>query len=141
MHQIQLKDAMYYNKDYYPYDLDVKDSGWGCAWRCIQMMLSRGAPDFQSLFEGYGGRETLLKIYKEMYGEDCHAYKTLKETKFAPHDLQNGWAEPFIGHLILYPMGRKSRLILVNGYPPSANAPNSVFSQLVNYHAFRNLLK
>lgn len=45
--QVNKIDAVYCNKDYYPYDLDVKDSGWGCAWRCIQMMLSRGAPHFR----------------------------------------------------------------------------------------------
>lgn len=82
----------------------------------------------------------MIKIFISIYGEDSSALPKLEQAKFAPHDLASGWAEPFIGHLILYPMGKKSNLLLVNGYPESANAPNCVFYQVVNFLAFKQLL-
>lgn len=40
-------------KVYYPYNNEVVDSGWGCAWRAIQTALSPAKNSFEELFSHY----------------------------------------------------------------------------------------
>ena len=122
---------------YYGYNTEsVLDYGWGCAWRCIQMVLhthlsilssTASMPTFAQLFEEFGAKEKLMTLYKSLKPSEKDS-KYLEEKKFAPHDLELGWAEPFIGQLVLFRYGRCCELLLVNGYPDFANAPSQVFS-------------
>lgn len=60
---------------YIPYNCNkVDDYGWGCAWRCIQMLLSARSenkkmeqvPSFEYLFRNFGNKQVLLELYKKM---------------------------------------------------------------------------
>lgn len=63
----------------------------------------------------------------------------LAASKFAPHSQSSGWAEPFIGQLILSYYGIESTLLLVNGYP-MANSPKDVFDKTVTFTEFIELV-
>ena len=121
---------------YYGYNVEsIIDYGWGCAWRCIQMMLYHHLVDtnktslmlsFKDLFNQFGSKAVLVDIYKKMNNlETAPAF--LEEKKFAPHDLSSGWAEPFIGQLVLSSFGKQCQLALINGYPVEANAHVDAF--------------
>lgn len=62
-----LADCRYASsKCFYPYNLDINDAGWGCAWRCIQMLLTQHNIAFQELFDSFGDRSTLLSLYSKL---------------------------------------------------------------------------
>lgn len=136
--------------NYYGYNVeDINDYGWGCAWRCIQMCLNNylisikqeeRMLNFEKLFNEFGSKEKLLMIYKNMTKSE-EIVKLLNSAKFSPHELENGWAEPFIGQLVLFHFGVKRSLRLINGYPKNANAPISVFNpEKLKFEQFLNLL-
>lgn len=114
---------------YIPYNSDeVLDAHWGCAWRSIQMVISQKAevPSFRWIFSFFGQRVVLEDIYKAI-NNLTEVPNYLRGREYAPQDLKNGWAEPFIGYLIVNFLGYSSDLQLVNAYPPGANAPKEVF--------------
>jgi len=125
---------------YVPYQNDeVEDRGWGCAWRTIQMIISTLMPGelikFRWLFSFFGKRTILEDIYLNMHQlTDVPQYLT--KAKYAPFELDSGWAEPFIGHLVFYYLGWRTELLLVNGYPASANAPKEVFKTSIDFTQF-----
>lgn len=57
----------------------------------------------------------------------------LKNSEFAPHELGNGWAEPFIGNLIFYYLGIETGLKTINDYPKKSNAPSEVFEENLDF--------
>ncbi|CAK83018.1 unnamed protein product (macronuclear) [Paramecium tetraurelia] len=132
------------NMRYTPYFSDqINDAGWGCAWRSIQMMLSSQyniTPEFRWLFSFFGSKAILEKIYMHMNQVD-QIPQYLSNSQYSPHDLDNGWAEPYIGHLILYYMGFQSKLFLINGYPPHSNAPKEVFAETFSFPQFKLFLQ
>jgi hypothetical protein len=110
---------------FYPYNAEgIRDYRWGCAWRSIQTCLSsyQPAPSFEELFHHFGPLSTLKSLYKDKYGVEAPLSKT-----FAPYELSNGWAEPFIGHLILHFYHIDSDLEFVNALPSAATSPPEVF--------------
>ncbi|KAM3142248.1 hypothetical protein pb186bvf_005657 [Paramecium bursaria] len=125
---------------YFPYQGDfVDDFGWGCAWRCIQMILSQLQEYDQSLkdlINKYGWRKVLEDIYLKL-NTITEIPEYLQDSKFAPEDNLNRWAEPFITQLVLFDQGVRSELFLVNLYPPSSNAPIEVFQKdILNFQQF-----
>lgn len=107
----------------------VEDYGWGCAWRAIQTCLSsligkNKVPRFESLYYFYGDEEKLKELYKDKWGNNLIYGKT----KNAPHSLDNGWAEPFIGEMVLHGYGYEADLFALNGIPGNANSPDEVFA-------------
>lgn len=61
--------------------------------------------------------------------------------KFAPYELKSGWAEPFIGEMVMHHYGLSADLECVNGIP-CCNAPKSVFNNesLPFYHFKERLM-
>ena len=86
-------------KVYYPYNHDVDDRGWGCAWRCIQAAIMPNTIPFPNLVQRYSEKRSLLDIYlrRKPTLETLHK---LEECKWAPLENSRLWAEPFIGSLI-----------------------------------------
>lgn len=111
---------------HYPYNSEgVNDIGWGCAWRAIQTSLTAfdlHVP-FENLFHHFGLKENLIQIYRDKYPKETLA----NNKKFAPYDLNNGWAEPFIGEMAMQYYKIPAKLETVNGIPDNANAPTQVF--------------
>lgn len=108
-----------------------RESGWGCAWRAIQTCLSFYSvivPSFKELYPIYGSFANLSLIYKNKYPEEDLPRLNEKHRNVAPHDLDNGWAEPFVGQMVLHDRGIESELTTVNGIPSGCNAPHGVFS-------------
>ncbi len=116
----------------------VNDSKWGCAWRTIQTVMSSfgEVPSFFDLYTRYGSREFLEKQFKDSYPERHKAFPQWK----APHELTNGWAEPFVGHMILKSLGRPSTLLAVNGMPHYCCSPR-IFDRQVRFNEFFQLLE
>lgn len=120
----------YYSENaiFYGYNAEgIRDYGWGCAWRAIQTCLSpyKINPSFEDIFHLFGPLENLKNIY-----EDKYPTEELPNTKpFAPHDLTSGWAEPFIGHMVMHYYNIPSALELLNGIPGNCHAPEEVFHQ------------
>ena len=98
---------------------------------------------FYKLFMKFGDKNTLIDIYKKMAKnpDNSTAIDKLKEKKFAPFEIDNGWAEPFISQLVLYDFGFDGELILVNGYCNHAYAPEEVFQEKINFTKFIEKLK
>lgn len=101
------------------------DYGWGCAWRSIQTCLSSYGITilFRDLFHRFGSLEALKTIYHNKYPNEI-----LKSAKaFAPHDTSNGWAEPFIGEMVMHFFEIPADLETLNRIPQDCNAPQEVF--------------
>lgn len=153
-------EYFYYNCE------DVKDYGYGCAWRCIQMIfgtlrnilnceidstkintslkpnlnrIKSFQNKFENLFVSYGQRETLDKLFLS-----CYAYEEipnyLKQKEYAPFETQNGWAEPFTSKIILHDFGILGDLYLVNGHNINSYAPSEVFQKIIDFESFKTLL-
>lgn len=103
----------------------VRDHGWGCAWRAIQTCLSSYGitVSFKDLFHKFGSFEMLKTIYQTKYPLEVLS----SAKKFAPHDTAQGWAEPFIGEMVLVACGKTADLERLNGIPKDCNAPHEVF--------------
>ncbi len=138
------------NGNYYGYNSEsTNDFGWGCAWRCIQMILccelqrrheESRMPTFEQLFLTCGSKTTLLSLYAALHNlSPAEIPASIQTATFAPHDLESGWAEPFIGQLALFHFGLKHQLLAVNSVPFSAHAPAEVFSG--NIIEFQDLVK
>ena len=136
----------------------IEDSGWGCAWRSIQILVGTARnlmlnedffqdflpyyPNlinienrFDSMFNTYGSKEKLLEIFMDKNAlNQVPEFLLLKE--FAPFETENGWAEPFIAQLILHDLGLHGELFLVNEYKKSAYAPAQVFDKVISYEEF-----
>ena len=69
------------------------------------------------------------------------ALASLENKAFAPHELDDGWAEPYISQLVLYDFGFEGELILVNGYPNFCYTPKEVFEKTIELNEFKELLK
>ena len=139
---------------FYHYNCEsVDDYGWGCAWRSMQSVLkyqlsvsNQNRDDeisFYNLFMKYGAKKKLNEIYKDMKKNKkiSNALDDLENKTFAPHDLDNGWAEPFISQLVLYDFGFQGDLKLVNGFPKFFYAPKEVFEEPIELSEFKELLK
>lgn len=117
----------------------IEDYGWGCAYRAIQNSLSAYKVNtaIEELFHLFGRQQILQEIYSSKYPE-----KTLETSKsFAPYDLKEGWAEPFIGEMALHFYGISSSLDCVNGIPRRCNAPKDVFHRSpLTFEAFKKRL-
>lgn len=144
------------NFDFYYYNCEfINDYNWGCAWRCIQMVLSsliynniivgnKELIKFDLLFYNYGSKDSLVKIFNKLNNKDIYSDLPsyfLTKNEFAPFDNKYNWAEPFIAQLIVYDKGIKGKLILINGYPENAFAPKEVFEKdIYTFNDFKNLL-
>lgn len=117
----------------------IRDYGWGCAWRTIQTCLSSlnlEVPPFADLFHFFGRRENLMQLYMDSYGIDDLS-REWTDRPFAPYDLSNGWAEPFIGQMVLHHYQYNSQLELINSRP-TCYAPAEVFKfPPLNFEAFK----
>ncbi|MFA6916896.1 MAG: hypothetical protein WC222_10905 [Parachlamydiales bacterium] len=134
------KEITHYSKAiYHAYNAEgINDYEWGCAWRAIQTCLSayKIKRSLKELFHLFGTLENLTQIYKNKYPQ-----KNLPQTKvFAPFDLSNGWAEPFIGHLIMHFYGIESELLFINALP-RCYTPKEVFpKEGLLFSAFKEML-
>ncbi len=130
---------------FYAYDAEgIEDHGWGCAWRAMQTCLSAYGlnkdslpTNFETLFHLFGPLKNLTQLYRDKFPE-----KELKsDAKFAPYELNSGWAEPFIGELALHFYGIEAQLETVNGIP-GCYAPASVFpEESLDFAEFRERLQ
>ena len=84
----------------------------------------------------YGSKDKLLEIFTKMKKDEKEVLEILKKTKFAPHDTDNGWAEPFITQLVLYDFEFDGELILIDHYNKNNYAPKEVFSNTIDYSQF-----
>ena len=137
---------------FYPYNSEsIRDYGWGCAWRCIQSiinthLMNNSSPilsiTFEDLFNYFGQKEILLILYCKLHSKefDKKKYESLVEAKFAPHELESGWAEPFIGYLCLDYFNMNSDLFLINGLPDFHNTPKEMFENIVSFKEFIQML-
>lgn len=111
---------------FYPFNAEsVRDHGWGCAWRAIQTSLSSYGikTSFSDLFILFGSKQNLQTIYHDKY-----PFEQVNSSKpFAPFELEEGWAEPFIGEMVMHFYGIPASLESLNGIPVTCNAPPSVF--------------
>lgn len=137
------KKVKYFSKNaiFYGYNAEgIQDYGWGCAWRAIQTCLSayKINPSFEELFHLFGPFENL----KHIYGDKYPTKELFNSKLFAPYDLSSGWAEPFIGHMVMHFYDIPSILETVNGIPGSCNAPQHVFhNKSLNFNAFKERLE
>jgi hypothetical protein len=126
---------------FYSYNAEsIQDYGWGCAWRAIQTCLSayKINPSFEELFHLFGPFENLKHIYEDKYPTE----KLSNSKSFAPYDLSSGWAEPFIGHMVMYFYDIPSTLEILNGIPGSCNAPQHVFhNEALIFNSFKERLE
>lgn len=104
------------------------------------MMLTQHDLQFDYLFTFFGSKSTLLGIFGKLHPENKAAMDQLHHKSWAPHELSNGWGEPFIAHLVLASYDIKSELLLLNAYPLSANAPSEVFEGTLSFQLFRDKL-
>jgi Peptidase family C78 len=122
---------------FYGYNAEgIRDYGWGCAWRAIQTSLSSYGlqVSFANLFHTFGPLDSLRKIYQDKY--PSKNLTSLKE--FAPYDTSSGWAEPFIGEMVLHFYGIPADLESINGIPRDCHAPKSVFHRpSLSFSAFK----
>jgi hypothetical protein len=125
---------------FYSYNADgIYDFGWGCAWRSIQTCLSAYKINisFESLFHLFGPLGNLEFIYQNKYPDE----KLTKAKKFAPYNLSSGWAEPFIGHMVMHFFNIPADLEIINGIP-NCYAPEQVFhNKPLGFAAFRDRLE
>lgn len=131
----------------------VDDRGWGCAWRSMQSALKYQLSltnqnrdkeiSFYKLFMKYGDKNMLIDIFMRMKKDQdiSDVLNKLLNKKFAAHETDCGWAEPFISQLVLYDFGFEGELILINGYSNHNYAPEEVFSRALNFKEFRELLR
>jgi hypothetical protein len=117
----------------------VEDYGWGCAYRAIQTSLSAYKVNtaIEELFHLFGTKKALTEIYSHKY-----PHMALEASKpFAPYELKEGWAEPFIGEMAMHFYGISSSLESVNGIPRRCNAPSDVFHRApLTFEAFKKKL-
>jgi len=143
--------SLYVNHgNYYGYNTEsIKDFGWGCAWRCIQMALCHQLisakseqimPTLEQMFLEFGQKDVLITLYQALH-QIAEVPSYLKDRNFAPHELDSGWAEPFIGQLVLFRYGFKHELICVNGIPEDAYAPAEAFQRVISFPGLVSLLK
>lgn len=129
------------NATFYGYNAEgIRDYGWGCAWRAIQTCLSAYKIDtsFEELFHLFGPLKNLKIIYQNKYPAEELSNSKL----FAPYDLFSGWAEPFIGHMVMHFYNIPSALETVNGIPCSCYAPQHVFhNKPLDFKIFRDRLE
>lgn len=126
---------------FYSYNAEsIRDHGWGCAWRAIQTCLSSYGIkiSFKTLFHLFGPLENLQLIYHDKYPNEELSTSKL----FAPYDLLSGWAEPFIGHMVMHFYNISSELESVNNIPDSCNAPQHVFhNKPIEFCTFKERLE
>lgn len=129
------------NATFYSYNAEgIRDYGWGCAWRAIQTCLSTYKINisFEELFHLFGPFENLKKIYRNKYPTEEISNSKL----FAPYDLSSGWADPFIGHMVMHFYDIPSKLEIVNGIPSVCNTPQHVFrDQPLRFNSFKKRLE
>lgn len=89
-------------------------------------------PEFKWLFSFFGQKSVLEDIYLTKKGL-TELPVELQEAKYAPQELDSGWAEPYIGNLIFYYLGFRTALKTINGYPKGANAPEYVFEANLDF--------
>ena len=132
---------------FFPYNSEtIRDYGWGCAWRAIQSIINTQFSlenlditlNFEDLFNYFGQKETLLALFQSAFPNDVGSIKweALLKTDFAPHDLESGWAEPFIGQLCLNYFKIPCELFLLNGLPEYHNTPKEIFDTTLVFSDF-----
>lgn len=126
---------------YYGYNAEgIRDYGWGCAWRSIQTCLSPYQIDvsFETLFHLFGREENLKHLYQNKYPTK----ELTSKKKFAPYDIMSGWAEPFIGHMVMHYYKIDSVLECLNNIPAQCLAPVEVFhNKPFDFSIFRERLE
>lgn len=141
------KKTQYFSRNatFYSYNAEnIRDHGWGCAWRAIQTCLSayerpsKRFFTFQELFHLFGTFENLKMIYENKYP----AKELSNANLFAPYDLPSGWAEPFVAHMVMHFFNITSALETVNGIPDNCNAPHDVFhNPPLGFNVFKERLE
>jgi hypothetical protein len=79
---------------YYPYNHEIRDSGWGCAWRAVQTLLSTQDIflSFEELYDRFCEKEDLMKILEKSGKYNSEILDELRETDWAPVDISSHWA-------------------------------------------------
>lgn len=139
---------------FYYYDCEsVHDFGWGCAWRVIQTCLSyllscssqlnsSIGVSLKNLFMTYGARSKLESLYIKTYQpENPNLPDYISNRNFCPFESMDGWAEPFIGKLIMSDYGFEGELLLINSYNEQAYTPKEVFSRIISFQDFIEMVK
>lgn len=88
---------------------EVEDKGWGCAWRAIQTQLGnyfKTPPSMGKLFYYFGNQSIINELYTKAYNLPC-------EIK-SPHIKGTGWADPYIGYLIMLYFNLPTTFIMVS---------------------------
>jgi hypothetical protein len=124
----------------------IDDFGWGCAWRVIQTCISRIQKPSEpmisllELYDRYGEESVLVDIYSRFHSHKKELSR-VDGHPFAPKDVSDGYAEPFIAQMVLYDMGVDADLQVVNGIP-AANSPHTVFpEEHLSFDVFSGRLK
>lgn len=129
------------NTVFYSYNGEgIYDYGWGCAWRAIQTCLSAYKIEIplENLFHLFGPQENLKAIYEDKYPKK----KLSTSKRFPPYFRSDGWAEPFIGHMVMHFYNIPSTLEKVNGLPAGCSAPAEVFpDKHLSFSDFRTRLE
>ncbi len=112
----------------------MKDSGWGCAWRAIQTLLSSQdiIVSFEKLYEQFSRKDILLEILKNSERYDLKSIKKLAETVWAPAEISCHWAEPFIASITCHYYNLPHHLLLLNG-SAKGYAPDFVFEDIIKF--------
>lgn len=141
------KNITWFAKDitFYPYNAEeveesgeaVNDGGWGCAWRSIQTSLSSYGDhykrNFSDLYHTYGKRSKLCQVYKDKYGEEMSDNIPPEKPWTAPYERQNGYAEPFIGEMVMHDLGLSADLFFLKDPPKNCDAPRGAY-----HHCFED---
>lgn len=85
------------------------------------------------MFLFFGQRIVILKIFKDFMttlkiesGRAKELFTTLEKKQFAPYESSNGWAETFLGLLILHFYEIPADSFCVNGVPSNAIYPADI---------------
>lgn len=135
---------------FYPYysegleDYPKSNDAWGCAWRAIQTVLTsyQVKPEemgIEKLFHLFGPRENLKAIYEHMNPGDRRVADS--HAKYDPYQIEKGWADPWVGQLILYFFGISSKIEIVNKPTEGNTTPENFYpSPHLNFTRFRDRL-
>ena len=113
------------------------DTGWGCAWRATQTMLSSldiEVPSYPDLYKDHCTKAFMQEQFAKLYPREAKKNHPWK----APIEDWHMWADPFVARAILEKYGIKGSLFAVNEAPKvlSPNVNDATYS----FKEFRDLM-